>query len=99
MILVADFQSVRDNDKLTASLKHAISSVSFPVRTGMRVTLDDLEGHTATGIVTAQRGSLLDVTVDWASYRDADDQALLPKELTFMEKVRAPFSSLAPRTI
>lgn len=71
MKLLADFQAVRDNDRLTASLEYALDIATKSPLIGDRVVLDDDEGHTALGLVVGVRGSSIDLRVDWTTWRDA----------------------------
>lgn len=68
--LLADFHAVDDTDRLTVSANYAQDAVLFLVPTpGDRVLLDDGEGHTCWAAMVDVRWPLLEVRIDWATWR------------------------------
>jgi hypothetical protein len=72
MHLRADFNSVRQGDLLTASLRYAVPpfGLELPV-VGQLIRVEDGEGNSCWGRVEDLAPPLVRVKLDWTTWRDA----------------------------
>jgi hypothetical protein len=78
--LLADFHGVDDADRLVVSASYAQGAALVLVPSvGDRVLLDDGEGHTCWAAVVEVRWPLLDVHIDWATWRRVSAIEILEK--------------------
>jgi len=68
MRLATDFQSATSEDIVTVTFDDMIDG-SFAAVIGQKVELDDLEGHTALGTILDVDDEIIDVKVDFNSWR------------------------------
>ena len=92
MRLLVDFQAARDDGYLSSSLDYAISDGYFVVPVaGDRVLVDDGESHTAVATVRDVRGLVVDMTVDWSTWRDNSELVDFVDDVDFYDAYRAEF--------
>lgn len=68
MRLATDFQSATSDDMVTVTFDDVIDG-SLAAVIGQKVELDDLEGHTALGTVIDVDDEIIDIKVDFGTWR------------------------------
>lgn len=74
MRLATDFQSASEDDIVTVTFDDMIDG-AFGAVIGQKVELDDLEGHTAIGTILDVDDEIIDVEVDFSTWRSTLDQS------------------------
>ncbi|GIT80158.1 hypothetical protein LLS1_18270 [Leifsonia sp. LS1] len=96
MKFLVDFQAARDDGRITASLDYHLGSGLFLIpEVGQRVAIDDGEDHSAFATVRGVRGRLVDMVIDWDSWRDAAEPQPLIQSVNYRDENRGVRSSVS----